>query len=53
MHPSLLRYTKKDGWIGNRFKEREVLNVIREEVGTYNVNLDDVMNVVKKQDDYQ
>ena len=48
-----VRHTKKDGWIGNRFKEKEVLNVIREEIGTYTVNLDDVMNVVKRQDDYQ
>ena len=48
-----VRYTKKDGWTGNRFKEKEVRNAIREELGTYNVNLDDVMGVVKAQDEYK
>lgn len=48
-----VRYTKKDGWTGNRFKEKEVRNAVREELGSYNVNLDDVMNVVKNQDEYK
>ncbi len=30
-----VRYTKKDGWNGNRFKEKEVRNAIREELGEY------------------
>ncbi len=48
-----VRYTKKDGWIGNRFKEREVVNAIREELGEYNVNLTDVVELVKNQDEYK
>lgn len=48
-----VRYTKKDGWTGNRFKEKEVRNAIREELGAYHVNLDDVMSVVKAQDEYK
>ena len=48
-----VRYTKKDGWIGNRFKEREVANAIREELGDYNVNLVEVVELVKNQDEYK
>lgn len=50
-----VRYTKKDGWIGHRFKEKEVVNAIREELGEYKVNvrLDDVVELVKNQDEYK
>jgi type I restriction enzyme R subunit len=50
-----VRYTKKEGWIGNRFKEREVANAIREATGSYNVNVDvdTVLNLVKNQREYQ
>lgn len=48
-----VRYTKKDGWIGNIFKEREVIRAIREEVGDYQVNIEDVIAVIKEQDEYQ
>jgi type I restriction enzyme, R subunit len=48
-----VKTTKKDGWIGNRFKEREVIRAIREGVGEYQVNLDELIEVVKSQDEYR
>jgi type I restriction enzyme R subunit len=48
-----VRYTKKDGWIGHRFKEREVVNAIREELGEYTTKLQDVLDLVKNQDEYK
>jgi type I restriction enzyme R subunit len=48
-----VRYTKKDGWIGHRFKEREVINAIREELGEYKVKLQEVIDLVKNQDEYK
>ena len=46
-----VRYTKKADWVGNRFKEREVKNVIQEEVGTYNADV--VLELIKNQREYQ
>ena len=48
-----VRYTKKEGWIGNRFKEREVARVIREEAAGYNINVEEVLDLVKNQREYQ
>ena len=48
-----IRYTKKEGWIGHRFKEREVVKVIREELGEYRDKLDEVIELVKNQDEYK
>lgn len=48
-----VRHTKKEGWVGNRFKEREVANVLREEAGGYNINVDDMLELVKNQREYQ
>ncbi|MBD2068908.1 HsdR family type I site-specific deoxyribonuclease [Leptolyngbya sp. FACHB-671] len=48
-----VRYTKKEGWIGNRFKEREVANAIRTEIGERNINVSDVLELVKNQREYQ
>ena len=48
-----VRYTKKADWIGNKFKEREVANAVREESASYNVDLKDVMDLLKQQDEYQ
>ncbi len=50
---SAVRHTKKEGWVGNRLKEREVTKVVREAAAGYNVNLDDVINLVKNQHEYQ
>lgn len=47
-----VRYTKKDDWRGNRFKEREVKNVVREELGEYNARTDEIFKLVKNQRDY-
>jgi type I restriction enzyme, R subunit len=44
--------TKKEGWIGNRFKEREVANAIREAAGC-NIEIDQVLDLVKNQREYQ
>jgi type I restriction enzyme R subunit len=48
-----VRHTKKDGWIGHRFKEREVINAIREELSSYQIKLQDVVDLVKNQDEYK
>ncbi|PZV14904.1 MAG: restriction endonuclease subunit R [Leptolyngbya sp.] len=45
--------TKKADWIGNKFKEREVARAVREESAGYNVNLDQVMELLKNQREYQ
>ncbi|MBD2096820.1 type I restriction endonuclease subunit R [Trichocoleus sp. FACHB-591] len=48
-----VRHTKKEGWIGSRFKEREVANAIRIEIGERNINVTDVLELVKNQREYQ
>ncbi|MDK1119550.1 MAG: restriction endonuclease subunit R, partial [Anaerolineae bacterium] len=48
--------TKKDDWKGNRFKEREVRGAInqaiKERQAGYDISLENVMNLVKKQNEY-
>jgi type I restriction enzyme R subunit len=44
---------KKDNWIGNNFKEREVKKAIKEAIGDYETNLNNLLKLVKKQDEYQ
>ena len=48
-----IRYTKKADWVGDRFKEREVANAIRDETTAYNVDIARVMEIAKVQKDYQ
>jgi type I restriction enzyme R subunit len=48
-----VRYTKKADWIGNKFKEREVANAVREESANYNVDLKQVMDLLKNQNEYK
>jgi type I restriction enzyme, R subunit len=48
-----VRYTKKEGWVGNRFKEREITKVVREAATGYNVNVDDAIDLIKNQHEYQ
>jgi type I restriction enzyme, R subunit len=48
-----VRYTKKEGWVGNRFKEREITKVVREAAAGYNVNVDDAIDLIKNQHEYQ
>lgn len=47
-----IRYTKKAEWIGDRFKERELARALREETASYNVNIDDVLELARKQKEY-
>ncbi|GAC20301.1 type I restriction endonuclease subunit R [Paraglaciecola arctica] len=47
-----VRYTKKAEWLGDRFKEREIANAIREEVASYEVNIEEVMSLIKAQKEY-
>jgi type I restriction enzyme R subunit len=47
-----IRYTKKDNWKANNFKRREVENAVKEELGTYEVGIDELMNIIKSQAEY-
>lgn len=47
-----VRHTRKDDWRGNRFKEREVLNAVREELGEYKTATDEIFEIVKNQREY-
>lgn len=47
-----VRYTKKAEWLGDRFKEREIANAIREEAASYEVDIDEVMTLIKAQKEY-
>jgi len=47
-----VRYTKKAEWLGDRFKEREIANAIREEAAGYEVDIVEVMDLVKAQKEY-
>ncbi len=46
-----VRDKKKEGWVGNRFKEREIANVVREVAPDYDVSA--VMELLKHQKEYQ
>ena len=46
-----VRETKKEGWIGNRFKEREIANAVREVAPDYNVG--EIVELLKNQREYQ
>lgn len=50
---SAIRYTKKADWIGDRFKEREIANALREETAGYEVDIEALMELAKAQKDYQ
>jgi len=49
---SAVRYTKKAEWLGDRFKEREIANAIREETASYEVDIVEVMDLIKAQKEY-
>jgi type I restriction enzyme R subunit len=49
---SAIRYTKKADWVGDRFKEREIANAIREETAGYEVDIQQVMELAKAQKEY-
>ena len=48
-----VRYTKKADWVGDRFKERELANAIREESAGYKVDIPNLMELIKAQKDYR
>lgn len=50
---SVVRETKKENWVGNRFKEREVAKVVREATAGYKLNVEKVVEIVKNQREYQ
>ena len=50
---TVVRDIKKEGWVGNRFKEREVARVVREAAAGYNISFDDLLELVKNQREYQ
>mgnify|MGYP003663010686 CR=1 FL=1 len=50
---SAVRYNKQDGWVGNRVRERIVASAIHEEVAEYNVDVDNVLDLVKNQYEYK
>lgn len=47
-----VRYTKKADWLGDRFKEREIANAIREETADYDLDIVKVMDLIKAQKEY-
>ncbi|MGZ8157948.1 MAG: hypothetical protein ACXWT1_14320 [Methylobacter sp.] len=47
-----IRYTKKADWKTNRFKQRDVENVVKEELGGYQVDIKDLMDLIKSQSEY-
>ncbi len=49
---SAIRYTKKADWVGDRFKEREIANAVREEIAGYEIDIPNVMELAKAQKDY-
>ncbi|MGN0920196.1 MAG: type I restriction endonuclease subunit R [Cellvibrio sp.] len=49
---SAIRYTKKADWVGDRFKEREIANAIREEAAGYNVDIQSIMDLARAQKEY-
>ncbi len=48
-----IRHTKKADWKSNKFKSRAVENAVKEEIGSYDVNIDDVMDIIKNQSEYE
>ena len=47
-----IRETKKAGWRGNKFKEREVLGAIRQVLGDHEPLIGRIFEIVKNQRDY-
>ncbi|MGB1249325.1 MAG: hypothetical protein ACPG8W_01725 [Candidatus Promineifilaceae bacterium] len=48
-----VRNTKKADWVGHHMKEREVAIAIRETVASCDINVQDVMKLLKEQDEYR
>lgn len=50
---SAIRLTKKADWVGDRFKEREVANAIRQEAEGYEVDIHRVLELARTQKEYK
>lgn len=50
---SAIRYTKKADWVGDKFKEREIANALREETKGYDIDIKRVIDLAKAQKEYQ
>ena len=48
----VIRHTKKDGWNGDLMKERELKRAIKRELGDKADMIDEIMELVKHQDEY-
>lgn len=48
-----VRQTKKDQWVSNRFKVKEVRRALVKAVGDNNVDIDELLELVKNQREYQ
>lgn len=49
---TVVRHTKRDGWRGNKVKEREVRNAIRAELDISEQQIADIFELVKNQHEY-
>lgn len=49
----VVRETKKEDWVGHHFKEREVAKVVREATAGYNIDVKEVVELIKNQSEYQ
>ncbi|WP_431888411.1 type I restriction endonuclease subunit R [Pectobacterium colocasium] len=49
---TVIRYTKKAEWVGDRFKEREIRKALREETASYDVDIDEVIGLARQQKEY-
>jgi type I restriction enzyme R subunit len=49
-----IKHTKQADWVGDRMKERQLANAVREELASYQASKDikDVMNLIKAQQEY-
>ena len=47
-----VRNTKKADWVGDRFKEREIANAVREKTKDYQVDIVNAMELIKAQKEY-
>ncbi len=47
-----IRNVKKDGWRGNKFKEREVKNAIKSVIGDDQIQIEKLFEIVKNQHEY-
>lgn len=48
-----IRLTKRAEWIGDRFKERELINALNEEIKDYDIDVKQVVELAKAQKEYK